>query len=179
MTQLPYRLSFNPYVVQELVRIGAPACFRIELSDRELTILRSCIAAGANIYYPEISDSIEHWIDSLEAGCMECCDEILNALSLLDSKVDAVRTAQGSNGAHEPENTQSGIEDELCGGAMGVVLAMHQKNLDTYEKAEAGTVNSVFELIPKFISAVPIFGSLPFDELFQLVDLHFLHPIWT
>jgi len=62
------RYPFNEHVVQELTREGTPSFRMVNLSEDELTILRSCIAAGANIYYPEISDSIEYWFDDMVTG---------------------------------------------------------------------------------------------------------------
>jgi hypothetical protein len=56
-------------------------------------------------------------------------------------------------------------------------MAMDAINRQTYADTEGGIVDSVFELIPRFIAAVPLFGVLPFDELYELVNMYFEHQV--
>ena len=65
---LPYRLTGNPNVVQTLARVGTPVQRLVNLSDEEVKIIRSCISAGANLYYADQQSSIEWWLDDMVTG---------------------------------------------------------------------------------------------------------------
>lgn len=98
---------------------------------------------------------------------------LTDQLEALQAAVDEVQQTQENNATAERELSQSTVENELCGGATGVVEAMDATNRQTYAETEAGVVDNVFELVQRFLSAIPIFGSLPFDELFGLVNWMF------
>lgn len=112
---------------------------------------------------------------------IECLQPLFDALQAQITEVaEAVEDVQNTvedNAAAERPLTQTGVSDEICGGARGVVEAMDSQNMAAYKATEDSWVDKVFEAIPRFISALPIFGELPFDELFQIVDWIFEHQI--
>lgn len=71
---------------------------------------------------------------------------------------------------HDPE---PGDHEAIYAGALALVREMHRQNQAYYTAAEASAVDNINEAIATFISAVPLFNELPFDELFELVDAKF------
>lgn len=139
-------------------------------------------------------DLAESWRNAYDAtdweGCMDCeqltacLQPLFDALQAqiealqtqtteLQETVEEVQETQENNGASEQSLAQSTIEDELCGGATGLVAAMHQTNVNTYNETEAGAVDNFFELLTNFIRAVPGLGQLPYDEMFEIVNWYF------
>lgn len=115
------------------------------------------------------------------AEMLECLQPLFDSLTEqvaeLQTQVLSLQSAAAANGAAERALPQSDISDEICGAATAVVKAMDGINRQNYANTEDSTIDNVFEFIPKFISAIPLFNELPFDELFEFVDWMFEHQI--
>ena len=124
--------------------------------------------------------------------CMACCDDILAALEALSEKVDNVqddvndlKDTQANNTAANPTTEQSSETDAICGGAAGVVAAMHTQNLNLYEQTEGSLADQALELLPDIVTALAaVFGTLataiatmPFDALFGMAEQIFEHQV--
>lgn len=94
-------------------------------------------------------------------------------ITSLQEQVEQIQQTQIDNAAQEIELPQTAVSNEICGGATAIVKAMNGVNEQTYEDTENSLIDNIFEFIPQFIEAVPIFGSLPFDELFELANAYF------
>jgi len=127
-------------------------------------------------------------------GCMNCddliaClqplfDDLTAQISALQIQVDSVsdqttylQNAQNANKTGDRPVNQSSISGEICSGAFAIVNAMNQENLANYADTEDSTIDNVFEFIPKVLKAIPIFGELPFDEMFEFVNWLFEHQV--
>jgi hypothetical protein len=161
-----------------------PVKFVVEMTGGEFNQLYSSLMTGSDLSFPNNAHEI-NWILLRQVECkVSICDEIIEclqplfddittALQNIQTDVDALQEAQLENSAQEPLEIDSQVESELCGGATAVVESMHNKVMEIYTAQENSLVDSVFEMIPILIELIPGIGSLPFDELFEVVNWHF------
>ena len=173
MNTLAWKNRFNPFIVQDLVRIGEQACFEISLSPQELLIIRSCVAAGANIYYPDKQISIEHWLDGIEAcmtcddvaDCIEASDAVHNALNLFLQ--DAFNPNAGSttpppdsvlNGNAYGSNPSCNLNRAWGNIRDGLIERSFQRTIDVLDMIELTTDNQ--ELLSETLAGIPVLGEV-------------------
>ena len=161
-----------------------PIKFLVEMSQNEFTKLLSAVMTGADLSYPNESHEVV-WILLRQVECpVSLCDEILACLepsfteintniSNLTEIVNEVRAAQQANGAQAPGAVETNIAGEICGGAAFVVDAMNAEIVAAYNAAETSFADNLNELIPVVLEAIPVIGELPFDEMFELVNMFF------
>jgi len=178
--------SCSPVVSDKIVFPDhtTPVKFVVEMNEQEFTEVFSALLTGADLTYPEKSHDVTwHLLRQLECP-VSICDDIIACLEPLfdglsaqltavQGDIDAIAATQAENSAQAPLPVTTSVADEQCGGATYVVSAMHQKNMSIFNAAEDGLVDSVFEMIPVIIEAIPLIASLPFDELFELVNWYF------
>lgn len=112
-------------------------------------------------------------IEPCLAGLYDAIAAVQGDVTNIQNIVEAIQQTQLDNSAQPVELAQTDIPDEICGAATALVEAMDGANRKTFEDTENSLIDSVFEFIPQFIEAVPLFGSLPFDELFELANAYF------
>lgn len=112
-------------------------------------------------------------IEPCLAGLYDAIASVQADVINIQNIVENVQQRQSNNAAQTIETEQSSVPDEICGAALAVVKAMDGVNRKTYEDTENSLIDNIFEFIPQFIEAVPLFGSLPFDELFELANAYF------
>ncbi len=113
--------------------------------------------------------------------CLEDIRASLAALTVTTDAtsaiVEALQAVSAANATAQRSLEQSEIENELCGAATGVVEAMDSQNQATYAASEASWVGTALEQIPQILASIPLFGELPFDEMFEIVNWMFEHQV--
>lgn len=135
-----------------------------------------------------IADRFAYALGLPELGCDMNCEELTACLqpffdaltasqdaqtAQLQALIDQSTAALTANAASEIPPVSSGVSDEICGAATGVVEFMHGFNNDLYTKAELSAVDNANEAVARIIAAIPLFNELPFDELFALSNTMF------
>lgn len=170
---LPYRLSGNPNIEQELISFPPTACWTIPLSDAELLILRSCIQAGADIYYRDISISVPHWFERLEA-CMDFCEQMIDCINDNTATRAALKKligqmAFGSSGGEALDSAELSDnlaadsnpacnKDILWAQCIKITNETHLAIIDALQKAEVST--NLAEFIDNAQDSLPLIGEL-------------------
>ena len=158
--------------------------FVVEMNQNEFTKLYASLLTGADLSYPEEAHDITMILlrqlecpVSICAEITECLTPLFEAIeaqiTAVQTQLDAIQSVQSDNAAQEPVPVMNAVTDAQCGGATFVVEAMNAKNMEVFNAAEAGFIDNLFEMIPVVIEAIPGIGSLPFDELFEVVNWYF------
>jgi len=180
--EIPDALEYRAAIMGQVEWLADWRCWRHDNQDFD-NPPQNCLDV-AQLFAIAVSESRFEDCPMDCAEMLECLAPLFNDLTTqittLQAQIEALQTttetiqqAQNDNATAEKTLEQSEVGDAICGAATGIVEAMHQTTVDTYEDTEAGVVDSALELIPKFIRSVPLFGELPFDELFELVNWYF------
>lgn len=196
---LPRKLEYKDRFVFELIQSISGDCegtpiqfpdnttkikFLVEMNLIESVKLLSALMTGADLSYPDESHEVVwSWLRQLECP-VSLCDELIECLQplfdaieekidTLQTDVDIIQESIEESAARQPEPIIESVANAICGGATAVVDAMNAENVAVYQRAEEGFVDQVFEFIPILIELIPVFGQLPFDEMFELVNVYF------
>lgn len=161
-----------------------PIKFVVELSQNEFTSILSALMTGADLSYPENSHEVV-WRLLRQVECpvsiceeiLECLqpafDEINEKLDDIQETVDEISDAIEENGATEPPPVAANTDPLVCSGAKAVLDAMNIQILAVYAQSESGFFDDATESVAAILSALPVFGQLPFDELILLANNYF------
>ena len=196
---LPRKLQFKDRFVYHLTRQiegdcegeailfpdnTTPIKFVVEMSQNEFTAMLSALMTGADLSYPEKSHEVV-WALLRQVECpVSICDEILaclqpafdeinDTLADIENKVDDIDDKLDANVAVEPPEALETNNRRICSGAAEVLEYMNRQVLAAYAQSESGFFDDASEAIAAIISALPILGQLPFDELILLANAYF------
>jgi hypothetical protein len=199
MTTLPRKLQFKDRFVYHLTRQiegdcegepilfpddDTPIKFVVEMSQNEFTSILSALMTGADLSYPENSHEVV-WRLLRQVECpvsiceeiLECLqpafDEINDKLDVIDDKVDEISDQVGANISKPPNPVAESVDSRLCGAAVAVVEYMNARVLQVYAESESGFFDNVTESTAAILSALPIIGQLPLDELILMANAYF------
>jgi len=161
----------------------------LNLSLNEYIALASAIDVGRDIAYPADSHRI-WWIWIRSFVTMDLCtylqDCLGTQLTALQDGLDAanlnieqlLQFAQRNEGAltaQQPAGATQASCDEprVQSGALAVVEWMVDLIIDTMEIAEVSQAGSDVEEYAAIIGAIPVFETLPIDDMFSFVDWMF------
>lgn len=152
---------------------------RLELSEDEFTRLYSCVLFGSAILFPSKPErgniiwSLLKAVDCMPTicsemiSCIENDSDVQNALTLLTQNVIESLTPSDNPQTQSNMVDPSCDEDILFGNVTAIWNIIDQVTIDVLELlALAGNAG---ELLEKLISAIPILGQLPVDELIGVV----------
>ena len=161
-----------------------PIKFVVEMSLNEFTSVLSALMTGADLSYPDESHQVVwNFLRNLECP-VSICDEILSCLQPafdeineklddIEETVDEIYEQVGGNVAKPPPEVAESVDTRLCGAAVAVVEYMNSIILQTYAESESGFFDNVTEAVAAIISAIPVLGQLPFDELILMANDYF------
>lgn len=112
---------------------------------------------------------------------------VFDALDALQTSVDGLATSVGdvqntvnninnttnNNAASNPPAQTLDTFAKKCGGALAVLEAMHNKNMQIYAQAEGSVFDNASEVISSILSSIPAFQTLPAGVLGQVAQAHF------
>lgn len=201
-TFLPYEERFVRVLEQEFEGepCGSPFYFPedpdekvpiiLELSLNEFTRLLSAVTKGSTLTYPLESDSV-NWLLLKGVECpvdlcaiiTACIGEQLtnieNGVNAMQAQIDNINdlvergTAANSVQPPTPSKQASCDEPRAASGAYAVIDWINTTIIDLMQATEAATPSDTLEEWALIIGAIPIFETLPIDDLFSVVDWMF------
>jgi len=173
MRTLPYRLLFNRNIVQELIREGDASNRVFFLSDEEILTIRSALQRGADLTYPEISDSIMHWLDDMIEICsavQECIENDTGVQAALNDLIAGGTQIPASSPYGQPLSSER-LEQDLStasnpgcgfnilwGQCAAIVDFTNSEITDTLQKVEAAS--NAAELAKATLGTIPVEAGL-------------------
>jgi hypothetical protein len=197
MERLAYRNRFVKELVQNLEGYVAPTeppvpqvisgpdnTIVLQVSFEEWERLLSSVYTGADICYPEISDTVRWVLLRAVEQPVSICDMIINCINTNPATRAALRDfvlnddaiqqmIQNQINAGKPINPEIGILqnddlDALFGAVTFLVDTIHDAIVDFNDDAEASTNSR--ELGQIIFEAIPIVETLPFNEVSDYID---------
>lgn len=169
------------YVTLENWNTGDPderVNITLNLSLNEYVALATCVDIGRDIAYGDNSIYIWWiWVRSLVA--VDDCASVANCIETDPATQTALNTFLQSNvGFDSPSNNPDSQNmelinptdcdlDEIWGNAVALWNAINQTTIDMLEVIAQAT--NISELASDIISAIPILGQLPVDEIIGLI----------
>lgn len=194
---LPRKLAFKDKFVYRLIQeIDETLCsgdpiqfpddttpikFVVELSQNEFTKLYAAVLTGADLSYPDEAHDVS-WILLRQLECpVSLCDELTECLEPLFEAIATQITTMGEalseqigEATEVIEPVPVAIEDcnlaKAYNGCVSVVETINDTIMDIYERAEAEAPDILTEFTDIVLSAIPVFETLPIDELFELAN---------
>jgi len=189
MRTLPYRLLFNRNIVQELIREGDASNRVFFLSDEEILTIRSALQRGADLTYPEISDSIMHWLDDMIEICsavQECIETNPGVQGAINDMIAGGTQIPASSPYGQPLSLERKAQDLstasnpgcdfdiLWGQCTAIVDYTNSAIIDTLEKVEAAS--NVVELAKATLGTIPVEAGLEktagIDGVLEMVNYY-------
>lgn len=103
----------------------------------------------------------------------ECLAPLYELINDLTEQVEQLQQSVEENAAKQPTAPANTTQSENCGMAKGIVEFMNGTNKQAFIAKENSLADNAFEFIPQLIEIIPLLGSLPIDELFELANIAF------